>query len=106
VTPTPALESAEGGFRLRVRLTPKASVDRLDGPGSDAAGALFLRARVRAVPEKGAANTALEALLAKALGVPKSAVRVDKGATGRLKIVAVRGGSDVLARAKHVLGME
>jgi uncharacterized protein YggU (UPF0235/DUF167 family) len=100
-----AIERTPGGFRLRVRLTPKAASDAIDGPGADAAGAAFLKARVRAVPEKGAANAALEALLAKTLGVPKSAVRVDKGATGRLKTVAVRGGSDALARAKSVLGM-
>lgn len=99
-----AIEPRPGGFRLRVRLTPKSSADAVDGPGTDAAGTVFLKARVRAAPEKGAANAALEALLAKALGVPKSAVAVEKGATGRLKIVAIEGDADALMRAKALLG--
>lgn len=101
---TGALETTPDGFRLRVRLTPKASRDALEGPGADAAGTAHLKARVRAVPEKGAANAALEKLIAKALGVPKSAVSVDKGATDRVKIVAVTAGAEALARARGLLG--
>jgi uncharacterized protein YggU (UPF0235/DUF167 family) len=97
---------AGGGFRLRVRLTPKSSSDGVDGPGTDASGAVFLKARVRAAPEKGAANAALEALLAKALHVPKSAVRVEKGATGRLKIVAIAGDAGAIERARALLGQK
>jgi uncharacterized protein YggU (UPF0235/DUF167 family) len=98
------IEPNATGFRLRVRLTPKGGRDAIDGPGADAAGASFLKARVRAAPEDGKANAALEALLAKALGVPKSAVRVDKGATSRVKLVDVTGGADALDRAKALLG--
>ncbi len=98
-----ALEVRADGFRLRVRLTPKSSADRLDGPGADSAGAAFLKARVRALPEDGAANAALEGLLAKALGVARSAVHVEKGATSRVKIVAVTAGADALARARALL---
>jgi hypothetical protein len=100
----PALTLAPGGFRLRVRLTPKAASDAVEGPGADAAGAAFLKVRVRAAPEKGAANAALEAALAKALGVAKSAVQVERGATGRVKIVAVNE-AGALERAKTLLGM-
>ena len=58
-----------------------------------------LAARVRAIPERGAANAALEVLLAEACGVPKRAVRVTGGATGRLKTVAVSGdAAAILAR--------
>lgn len=99
-----AIETGADGFRLRVRLTPKSSADWIDGPGADASGAAHLKARVRAAPEDGKANAALEALLAKTLGVPKSAVRVEKGATSRLKTVAVRGDAEALARAKTLLG--
>jgi uncharacterized protein YggU (UPF0235/DUF167 family) len=99
-----AIEVAADGFRLRVRLTPKAAADAIDGAGEDAAGAVHLKARVRAVPEKGAANAALEALLAKALGTSKSAIRVEKGSTGRVKIVAVRADQGALDRAKALLG--
>lgn len=99
-----AIEPLEGDrFRIRVRLAPKSSSDAVEGPGEDAAGLPHLKARVRAVPEKGAANAALETMLAKALGVPKSAVSVERGSTGRLKIVAVQGDAAALARARILM---
>lgn len=78
-----------GGAELRVRAQPGASRDQIEGVGEDAAGQRFLKVRVRAVPEKGRANAAIEALLAKALGVPKSAVTVEKGETQRIKTVRI-----------------
>ncbi len=74
---------------LRVRLQPKSSADRLEGMACDAAGNEFLKARVRAIPEKGKANTALEKLIAKAIHVPRSAVSVVKGNTDRVKTVRI-----------------
>ena len=87
------------GLVVAVRLTPKAALDRIDGITKLADGRNVLKARVRAVPEKGQANAALEALLAKALGVPKSAVSVVAGGTSRLKSVLVAGSPDILATA-------
>ena len=58
----------------------------------------MLRLRVKAVPDKGKANAAVIALLAKALGVPKSSVTLIAGDTARLKTVAVEGESEDLAR--------
>lgn len=57
----------------------------------DGTGRLALKARVRAAPEKGQANGALETLLAGTFGVPKRAVRVTRGATARLKQVDIEG---------------
>jgi uncharacterized protein len=57
--------------------------------GEDTAGHTFLKVRVRAVPEKGKANAAIEHLLASALGLPKSAVAVEKGETQRIKTVRI-----------------
>ena len=91
---------AADGFLLAVRLTPRGGADRIDGWETDAAGRRFLRARVRAVPEDGRANAALEALLAAELGLPKSAVRVVRGATARLKQVAIQGIDEAAATAK------
>jgi uncharacterized protein YggU (UPF0235/DUF167 family) len=85
------------GFDLHVRLTPKASADRVDGAEKDTAGRAHLAVRVRAVPEKGAANTALERLLAERLSLPRSTVRVVAGQTARLKKVRVAGDADDLA---------
>lgn len=60
----------------------------------DEAGLPYLKARVRAAPEKGEANAALEKLLAKALGVPKSNVQVARGTTARFKTIEIEGLSD------------
>ncbi len=73
-----------------VRLTPRAGRDAVDGFKTLADGRVVLAARVRAVPEDGKANAALEALIAAAVGVPKSAVKLVAGATSRLKTVRVR----------------
>ncbi|CDX52349.1 conserved hypothetical protein [Mesorhizobium plurifarium] len=81
----------DNGIDLFVRLTPKAALDRIDGIETAADGRSHLKARVRAVPENGAANQALERMLAKALGVPVSAVSVVAGGTARLKTLRVVG---------------
>jgi uncharacterized protein YggU (UPF0235/DUF167 family) len=66
---------------------------------SAADGSAFLGARVRAVAEKGAANRALEKLVAGWLEVPASSVSVTSGARSRLKTVTVEGdGRALLAR--------
>ena len=76
---------------LAVRLTPRGGADRIEGWGRDDAGRLFLKARVRAAPVEGEANAALEALLAKALGIARSRVKVARGTTQRLKTVEIDG---------------
>lgn len=53
-----------------------------------------------AAPSDGAANAAVVALLARALRVPKSAVRIAAGETARVKRLEIEGvGPDDLARA-------
>ncbi|MEM5516786.1 DUF167 family protein [Henriciella sp. AS95] len=76
-------------MRLTVRATPNASADSIEGPGEDAAGRIFLKVKVRAVPEKGKANRAVEKLLAKALRLAKSDVKVVTGETSRIKGVDI-----------------
>lgn len=87
------------GVDLFVRLTPKSAHDRLEGIEIAADGRSTLKARVRAVPEKGAANAALEKLIAKALGVAGSSVSVSAGSTARLKTLHVRGDPEKLGEA-------
>ena len=58
---------------------------------ADADGRPLLNARVRAAPVDGAANAAIERLIADALGCPKSWVQVAKGASARVKIVEIDG---------------
>lgn len=80
--------------RLPVRLTPSASADRIDGWDVDADGRPVLRVRVRARPVEGEANAALLKLLAKALGVPKSSVSLERGGQSRTKMIEVAGLSE------------
>ncbi|MBX3583360.1 MAG: DUF167 domain-containing protein [Rhizobiaceae bacterium] len=89
----------QNGVDLFVWLTPKSSSDAIDGPGAQADGSVHLAARVRAVPEKGAANSALERLLAGAFGLPRSCVSVVGGSTSRLKTVRLLGDPADLAKA-------
>ena len=85
-------------MRLAVRLTPRGGRDAIDGWASGADGRPYLKARVAAPPAEGEANAALTLLLAKTLGVSKSAVRIAAGQTGRLKSVEIEGlDADALA---------
>ncbi|SCW67115.1 hypothetical protein SAMN02927924_01997 [Sphingobium faniae] len=79
---------------LRVRLTPGAAREEAGGIWADEKGALWLRARVRAVAEKGKANAALIALLAKRLDWPKSAILLESGDSNRLKRLRMKGGGE------------
>lgn len=78
-------------MRLAVRLTPRGGKDRVEGWAEDEAGRRYLKVRVSAAPVEGEANAALEALLAKALKIPRSRVRVASGQTARLKQVELEG---------------
>jgi uncharacterized protein YggU (UPF0235/DUF167 family) len=54
-------------------------------------GEVALKVRVTAPPEGGKANAALVALLAKAWRLPKGAIAVAAGASGRNKVLRVAG---------------
>ena len=82
---------------LSARLTPKASRDEVIGVESFD-GAPVPKARVRALPEGGCANAALEKLIARWLGVPpmviRFSMRTDK---------CIPSGATILA-TKHIIG--
>ena len=85
------------GLSLFVRVTPNGGRNALGGVDIRDDGTAVLRIRVSAVPDKGKANEAVVALLAKALGVPKSAVSLVSGETSRLKTLAVAGDGVAIA---------
>ena len=93
----------DDGVDLFVRLTPKSSKDAVEGVETTADGRSHLAARVRAVPEKGAANAALEKLLARALDIPRNSASVVAGGTSRLKTVRVSGDPAELAKSVATL---
>ena len=77
-----------------VLVTPRSSRERV-GPVLEGR----LKVAVTAPPVEGEANAAVCALIAKALGVAKSAVTVVRGDTGRRKTVRVVGvGADAVRR--------
>jgi uncharacterized protein YggU (UPF0235/DUF167 family) len=79
-----ALADEQG--RLAVRVTPNARREAIgiaDG---------VLQVKVRAKPQDGAANEAVLELLAEALGVATSRLRLLRGATGRDKLVQLPPG--------------
>ena len=90
------LRARDGGLVLALRLTPKGGRDAIEGWVAGAGGLEHLKARVSAPPEDGKANAALIQLLAKALGLPKSAVRIAAGETARLKTVFIQSDSPAL----------
>ena len=74
---------ADDQGRLALRVTPGARVEMIEiGEGA-------LLVKVRAKAKNGEANAAVLALLAEALGLPTSRLRMLRGATGRDKLVQV-----------------
>ncbi len=82
---------------LSIRLTPRSAREGAGGLWTDAAGHEWLQAQVRAVPEKGKANAALVALMARELGVPARAISLEAGDGNRLKRLRITGAGDALA---------
>mgnify|MGYP003314403501 CR=1 FL=1 len=69
---------------FQVKVQPKASLDQVVGYREG-----VLQLRVTAPPDKGRANAAVVALLANALGVAKSLVRIVRGQSSRDKVLTV-----------------
>ncbi len=84
------------GVRIAVRLTPKAGRNRIDGIVTGADSKAVLKVAVTAVPEKGRANEALIALLAKTWRVPKTKIRLIAGSKDRNKTVRISGETKML----------
>lgn len=83
---------ADGGDALlSVRLTPRSAKEDLGGVWRDEKGAAWVQACVRAVPEKGKANAALIALIAKRLDIPAKGIAIESGDTARLKRLRLTG---------------
>ena len=82
----PAIASHPRGATLNLLVTPRSGVTAFADLKGDA-----IRVRVAAPPVEGAANAELVRFLAAVAGVPKSAVHLESGATGRRKRVLIEG---------------
>lgn len=81
-------------MRLTVRVIPRSSRNAITWEQG------VLKARLTAPPVDGAANDALIVLLAQRLGLPKRAISIARGATGRQKIVEIAGMTEAEVAAK------
>ncbi len=81
-----SVTAREAGVRFAVHVQPRARKPGIDGTHGDA-----LRVRVQAPPVDGAANDDVIAVIAEALGVPRRAVHIAAGLSGRQKLVDVDG---------------
>lgn len=84
-------------LRLTVRAKPNARSESVTAVGEHD-GVPVLEVRVRAKAVDGAANDAIVAALATALGVRRSAVTIARGFTSRIKHVHIDAEADTAAR--------
>jgi uncharacterized protein (TIGR00251 family) len=83
--------AVEGGVRLALRLSPRASRTQVDGIVQDAEDRPLLKLRLAAPPVDGAANAALISLLAKALSLRKADITIRSGEASRIKVLHLAG---------------
>jgi uncharacterized protein (TIGR00251 family) len=83
-------------LRISVRVIPRSSKNEITWEGD------ALKVRLTAPPVDGAANEALLKLLAERLNLPKSALHIVHGATGRQKVLQIEGlTAEELAQKLH-----
>jgi uncharacterized protein (TIGR00251 family) len=92
------------GVRIAVRLTPRASGDRIEGILHDATERPVLNVSVTAPPAESRANNALLQLLAREWRLPRRDLSLAAGAKSRNKTVHVAGNPKaLLARLEPLL---
>jgi uncharacterized protein len=82
------LKQTDDGVFLFVKVIPKASSNTIVGCEAER-----LKVKVTAVPEKGKANQAVIKLLAKELGISKSAMTIVSGEVAKLKTILIKSHS-------------
>jgi hypothetical protein len=92
------IQDHPSGLSFKIRVQPRSSRNQILGMQDDA-----LKLKVAAPPVEGAANQACIALLAKALGVPKSCLEITSGQAGRCKTVLVRCTTAARTRIRQCL---
>lgn len=91
--PSSAIDHRGGGVSVRVRVKPRASKSRVLGEKEGE-----LEVAVAAPPVDGKANEELVRVLAEHFDVPKSAITIARGESGRSKLVRIAVVPERLAR--------
>lgn len=99
------VKRTDDGLVILVKLTPKAAREAIGPWVRDSQGQPVLKAAVTAVPERGKANAALIAMIAKTWGLPKSSVIILRGDTDRNKMLLLKGISELPAKAPQPAGI-
>jgi hypothetical protein len=84
---------------LSLRITPGAHTCSVEGRYGDA-----IKVRVSEPPEDGRANAALLIFLAERLGLPRSALQIERGLSSRSKVVSAEGVSQQAAEHRLLTG--
>jgi uncharacterized protein YggU (UPF0235/DUF167 family) len=92
-----------GGVTLTIRVSPRGGRNAVEGLVADADGKPQLSVRVASAPVDGEANDAVEATVARWLGVRASEVEVTSGETTRAKVVTIDGDPVALIRKLQTL---
>ncbi len=92
------------GVEIHIRATPNAKVEKIDGVENRDDGNQYLKIKIRAIPEDGAANDAIIKIIAKTLKIPKSDIELKAGQKGRTKCLLVKNKNlDIEAIIKALL---
>ena len=86
-------DAAARRLSLTLHIQPNARRSEIVGPHGDA-----LKVRIAAPAADNKANAELVEFLCGALGIPKSAIDIRHGATGRRKVVEIAGGLELAAK--------
>lgn len=94
------LALTDNGIRLRLRVQPRSSRNRVVGVHGEA-----IKVQVTAPPVDGAANAAVAEVLAAWLDVPRSAITIVRGQGARDKVAEVVSSarSELMRRAEDAL---
>jgi uncharacterized protein (TIGR00251 family) len=81
-----AITATASGTLIRLRVQPRASIERLEGLRDG-----YIRLRLTAPPVDGAANAACIAFLAKTLGISRAQLHLQAGVKSCDKLIHITG---------------
>ncbi len=84
------IKQAGDSILVYVRVTPNARANAIEHIQDLSPAESVLRIKTTAPPENGKANKEVIKMLAKAWGLPKSALTVKSGATNRTKVIELK----------------